>query len=332
MRKKYHPKSKIELRKLILDEEIELASIDTSKITDMSHLFEPTLRSGEQARFFYDGIETWDVSHVTDMSYMFCYARNFNADISQWDVSNVKNMRGMFQFASSFNQNIGMWNVSKVENMASMFYDAAAFNQNLDEWDVSKVKTMRFMFMYARYFEKKPVWDMSNVEDQVGMYYGSPIVYVDPNTACGVDPVLEAQAENESIQKQLEETTAEDGIANFAKNLSVKSSTIADRLEAKFDGVKSHNREEDESIDDSTEHTKILFKSSNIRNQHKIDESVTLNDAAEPSSTSNSSSSNSSNSDVIEQLERLKKLRDSGMINDEELLLLKSNILSKITQ
>ena len=108
MRKKYHPKTKIELRKLILDEEIELSEIDTSKITDMSHLFEPTLSSGEQARFFFEGIEDWDVSNVTDMSYMFCYARNFNADISGWNVSKVKNMRGMFQFASSFNQDIGM--------------------------------------------------------------------------------------------------------------------------------------------------------------------------------------------------------------------------------
>ena len=44
MRKKYRPKTKQDLRKLILNEEIELADIDTSKITDMSHLFEPTLR------------------------------------------------------------------------------------------------------------------------------------------------------------------------------------------------------------------------------------------------------------------------------------------------
>ena len=42
MRKKYRPKTKQDLRKLILNEEIELADIDTSKITDMSHLFEPT--------------------------------------------------------------------------------------------------------------------------------------------------------------------------------------------------------------------------------------------------------------------------------------------------
>lgn len=311
MRKKYHPKTKIELRKLILDEEIELSEIDTSKITDMSHLFEPTLSSGEQARFFFDGIEDWDVSNVTDMSYMFCYARNFNADISRWNVSKVKTMRGMFQFASSFNQDISKWNVSNVENMASMFYDAGAFNQNLDTWDVSKVKTMRFMFMYARYFEKKPTWDMSNVEDQVGMYYGSPIVYVDPNTVCGVDPVLEAQAEQESISKHLEAPLAGDGIANFAKNLTNKSSNIADRLEAKFDG-----------------HT-IIYKK-----QDKITQNIEPQKTAvsENSVTREESSSalDEGKTDVIAALERLQKLRDSGMITEDELTLLKNNILSKI--
>jgi len=318
MRKKYRPKSKIELRKLILDEDVELGEIDTSKITDMSHLFEPTLRSGEQARFFYDGIESWDVSNVTDMSFMFCYARNFNEDISGWDVSHVKNMRGMFQFASSFNQNIGMWNVSKVENMASMFYDAAAFNQNLDEWDVSSVKTMRFMFMYARYFEKKPIWDLSEVEDQVGMYYGSPIVYVDPNIACGVDPDLENQAENESLQRQMDESVAMDGIANFAKNLSTKSSNIADRLEARFDSASKLNlSDEDDLTDGSTEHTKISFKSSAIKNQHR--------DGISQDSES------SANLEIISALERLQKLRKSGMITDEELSLLKNNIISKLS-
>lgn len=132
----YRPKTKNELRKLILNEEIELNEIDTSCITDMSHLFEPVLETGAQARSFFNGIETWDVSNVRDMSYMFCFARNFNEDLSAWNVSKVESMRGMFQFASSFNKDISSWNVSSVKNMSSMFYDAAAFSQNLDKWDI----------------------------------------------------------------------------------------------------------------------------------------------------------------------------------------------------
>lgn len=227
MKKKYRPKTKQDLRKLILNEEIELADIDTSKITDMSHLFEPTLRRGEQARFFFDGIETWDVSNVTDMSYMFCYARNFNENINSWNVSSVRNMRGMFQFASSFNQPLDRWDVSSVENMSSMFYDAAAFAQNLDTWDVSRVRTMRFMFMYARYFRDKPAWNTENVEDVAGMYYGTPIVYVDPDLACGIDPELEKLAAQESLDHQLDSILEHDGIARFAKDLVDKTQDIA---------------------------------------------------------------------------------------------------------
>ncbi|MGN1281921.1 MAG: BspA family leucine-rich repeat surface protein [Succinivibrio sp.] len=218
-RKKHCPKSKLELRKLILNEEIELSDIDTSRITDMSHLFEPTLRGGDQARFFFDGIETWDVSHVTDMSYMFCYAKNFNQDINSWNVSSVRNMRGMFQFASSFNQPLDKWDVSGVENMSSMFYDAAAFNQDLDRWDIHNVKTMRFMFMYARYFDHKPSWDMSRVEDEVGMYYGTPLVYVDPDLACSVDESIEKLAAKESLEHQFESNLKDDAIAQFVRDL-----------------------------------------------------------------------------------------------------------------
>jgi surface protein len=41
---------------------------------------------------FNGDISQWDVSNVTDMSFMF-YRSNFTGDISKWDVSNVTNMR-----------------------------------------------------------------------------------------------------------------------------------------------------------------------------------------------------------------------------------------------
>jgi surface protein len=44
----------------------------------------------------YEGIENWDVSKVTDMSFMFNKAKSFNEDISNWDVSNVTDMEWMF--------------------------------------------------------------------------------------------------------------------------------------------------------------------------------------------------------------------------------------------
>ncbi|MEZ4950367.1 MAG: BspA family leucine-rich repeat surface protein [Saprospiraceae bacterium] len=43
-----------------------------------------------------------DLSSVTDMSYVFSYAINFNDDINHWDVSMVNNMSVLFAHASAF--------------------------------------------------------------------------------------------------------------------------------------------------------------------------------------------------------------------------------------
>jgi surface protein len=44
----------------------------------------------------YGSIAGWDVSMITNMSYLFNNLKNFNADISSWDTSKVTDMGGMF--------------------------------------------------------------------------------------------------------------------------------------------------------------------------------------------------------------------------------------------
>ena len=112
--------------------------IDTCRITDMSKLFQYSEFNGH--------IELWDVSNVTNMEYMFAYARQFNQPIGDWDVSNVINMCGMFGYAYEFNQPIGDWNVSAVTNMFIMFECAEKFNQDISQWNVKKVKDHNYMF------------------------------------------------------------------------------------------------------------------------------------------------------------------------------------------
>ena len=48
------------------------------------------------SKFFNQPIGDWDVSNVTDMSYMFYGHQSFNQPIGDWDVSNVTDMYTMF--------------------------------------------------------------------------------------------------------------------------------------------------------------------------------------------------------------------------------------------
>ena len=49
----------------------------------------------------YGSIAGWDVSMITDMSWLFYNLNNFNANISSWDTSKVTTMWAMFNVRSA---------------------------------------------------------------------------------------------------------------------------------------------------------------------------------------------------------------------------------------
>ena len=85
----------------------------------------------------YGHMSYWDVSNITDMSWLFSYRTDFNEDISRWDVSNVENMYRIFYYCLNFNQPIGKWNVRNVTYAEEMFCYCHNFKQSLKEWKLS---------------------------------------------------------------------------------------------------------------------------------------------------------------------------------------------------
>ena len=78
----YFPETKKELRDIIenlIDKKgnnVDLNVIDTSKITDMSKLFDDYFLND-----FCGDVSQWNVSNVKDMNSMFFYCKHFNCDL-----------------------------------------------------------------------------------------------------------------------------------------------------------------------------------------------------------------------------------------------------------
>jgi len=144
-----------------------ISTWNVSQVTDMSYLF-------NNKTTFNGDISSWDVSSVIDMRYMFDNASSFNRDLSSWDVGDVTDMYRMFLDASSFNQDIGAWNVSSVTNMFGMFSYALVFNQDISSWNVSSVTDMSHMFSGPTSFNQDiSAWDVSNVTNMSRMFQSS---------------------------------------------------------------------------------------------------------------------------------------------------------------
>ena len=180
------PRSKKQLKEIIIQRikedgpECDLNDINVSNIKDMSHLFDAT-----DACSGYDGnpifetfngdISLWDVSNVTNMSFMFIKCEKFNCDLSQWNVSNVRNMKAMFNWCIKFNCDISKWNVSNVENMWCMFHMCRNFNCDLSRWNVSNVERMDYMFDGCKNFRQDlDEWDVSKDANLYDAFSGCP--------------------------------------------------------------------------------------------------------------------------------------------------------------
>jgi surface protein len=96
-------------------------------------------------------INTWNVSLITNMMYLFSYQTSFNANISAWNTAAVTHMDGMFSSAEAFNADISGWNTAKVTEMPYMFADTYAFDADIRSWDTtSTVNELSVVGMFSQ--------------------------------------------------------------------------------------------------------------------------------------------------------------------------------------
>jgi surface protein len=112
-----------------------LKYLDFADMTNASYLFADSKLDPKELY--------WNLENVTDMSFMFYNATNFNsASITGWNTENVTNMESMFEGASGYDGNLSTienWKVTKVSNMNNMFKGATSFNQDISIWDVELI-------------------------------------------------------------------------------------------------------------------------------------------------------------------------------------------------
>jgi surface protein len=131
------------------------------------------MRSGilDSSQNEQNDIATWDTSRVTSMALLFEGASDFNADISAWDVRKVTSLRRTFKGCSSFNADISQWDIRKVQDLSDTFNGATLFSQDISSWDTQAATTMARMFMRASLFMKDiSNFDTSNVVDMSQMF------------------------------------------------------------------------------------------------------------------------------------------------------------------
>ncbi len=119
-------------------------------ITDLSGCF-----SNPADGFNPPEISNWNVAGVTDMSFMFRAAYDFNQPLNRWDMSSVKETYHMFESATNFNQDLSAWDTSRCRNMAFMFKDASHFNGNVSNWNVSNAAVMACAYGCQRLTEQR---------------------------------------------------------------------------------------------------------------------------------------------------------------------------------
>ena len=113
------------------------------------------LNLGNSDAYFYGATnltvtatDVLDLTGTTDFRNTFrdCSSLTTVPGMNSWDMSSVTDIVYMFFGASSYDQDLGSWNVGSVTLMVGTFWNATSFDQDLSGWDITQVTQMDDMF------------------------------------------------------------------------------------------------------------------------------------------------------------------------------------------
>lgn len=134
---------------------LDLSTWNTSKVTNMSHMFESI--NAQKIKFS----KKFDTSNVINMSNMFAWCNFTDIDLSMFNTSKVKDMSYMFYHCVDLQKlNLKSFDTSNVTTMEGMFQSCTALtNMNISSFDTSNVKNFNHMFSDCTLLQKL---DLSN--------------------------------------------------------------------------------------------------------------------------------------------------------------------------
>ena len=150
---------------------LNLSNFDTSRVTDMSGMFE------RMSSLTSLNLSNFDTSKVINMRAMFGSMSNLTTlDLSNFDTSKVISMHAMFELMSSLTTlDLSNFNTSQVTNMQWMFYGMSSLTTlNLSNFNTSRVTNMHSMFSSMSNLTSLNLsnFDTSKVTDMSGMFAG----------------------------------------------------------------------------------------------------------------------------------------------------------------
>jgi surface protein len=144
--------------------ELDLRSLDTSKITNMQYMFAQCNSSSSI------NIDGWDTSKVTNMSNMF-YFFTGSVDISKLDTSSLTDVNNMFSNANTDNIILTGLSFPKATKLDNMFDSARGTTLDLSSWDISNITSMSNMFACEHKKIDLTGWKTTNVTNMSSTFY-----------------------------------------------------------------------------------------------------------------------------------------------------------------